>query len=114
MMGSNIFLLSPSHSKKSTLDKAYYKHINNLVKNLSEEEEARWEIYSVIIEQLIKDGKEQYYKEIKYRISDGENPNQVILDIIDIESDNADSVTWFFKRRIEEYLEEDYFKRFLL
>jgi len=114
MMGSNIFLLTPSHSKKSTLDKAYYKHINNLVQTLSEEDEARWEIYSIIIEQLISEGKEQYYKEIKYRISDGENPNQVMLDIIERESDSADSVMWFFKRRIEEYLEEDYFRRFLL
>ena len=113
-MESDIFLLSTNHSKKSTLDKAYCKHIDNLVKNLSEEEEARWEIYSVIIEQLIKDGKEQYFKEIKYRITDGENPNKVILDIIERESDNADNVIWFFKHRIEEYLEEDYFKRFLL
>jgi hypothetical protein len=113
MMGNNIFLLTSSHSKKSTLDKAYFQHIKNLIQTLSEEDEARWEIYSIIIEQLINEGKEQYYTEIKYRISDGENPNEVMLDIIEREADTVDNVMWFFKRRIEEYLEEDYFKKFL-
>jgi hypothetical protein len=42
MMGNNIFLLTSSHSKKSTLDKAYFQHIKNLIQTLSEEDEARW------------------------------------------------------------------------
>jgi hypothetical protein len=37
-----------------------------------------------------------------------------MLDIIEREADTVDNVMWFFKRRIEEYLEEDYFKKFLL
>jgi hypothetical protein len=63
---------------------------------------------------LVRQGKGNYLKEIKYRLSDGENPNEVILNIIERESENVDSLTWFFKRRVEEYLEDDYFRRFYL
>ena len=112
-MDTNIFLLKPSHSKKSTLDKAYYKHINNILSTLNEEDEGRWEIYSVIIQQLVGQGKEDYFKEIKYRLTDGEDPNSVILDVINRESEDMDSLTWFFKKKIEEYVEDDYLKRFL-
>jgi hypothetical protein len=112
MMGNNFYLLNPSHGKESTLDKAYHKYIEKLRLTLSEDDENRWEIYSIIMEQLISQGKYEYLTEIKYRITDGENPNQVILDIIERESDNVDNVTWFFKRRIEEFLDDDFFKRF--
>lgn len=117
MMGPNVFLLKPSHNKRSTLDKAYNKHVTSLVENIDEEEEERWEIYSIIIEDLISKGKDHYLKEIKYRITDSEDPNIIILDIIERESnssDGIDSVIWFFKRRIEEYIEDDFLKRFLL
>jgi hypothetical protein len=114
MMGTNIFLLNPSHSKKSRLDEAYNNHLFNILNTIDEEEETRWETYSIIIEQLVRQGKGNYLKEIKYRLSDGENPNEVILNIIERESENVDSLTWFFKRRVEEYLEDDYFRRFYL
>jgi len=113
-MGTNIFLLNPSHSKKSRLDEAYNNHLFNILNTIDEEEETRWETYSIIIEQLVRQGKGNYLKEIKYRLSDGENPNEVILNIIERESENVDSLTWFFKRRVEEYLEDDYFRRFYL
>lgn len=113
-MGNDIFLLTPSRSKKSKLDNAYNQHVNNVLKTINEEEEMRWETYSLIIELLMEQGKTQYLEELKYRFSDGENPNAVILDIIEKESENVDSLTWLLKRRIEEYLEEDYFKRFYI
>ena len=114
MMRNNNFLFQPGHSKKSTLDKAYQKHVNNLLKTLDEDEEYRWDSYSIVIEQLMQQGKKNYFDELKYRVSDGENPNKVMLDIIEREYENIDGLTWYFKRRIEEYLEEDYFKRFYL
>jgi hypothetical protein len=114
MMGTNIFLLNPSHSKKSRLDEAYNNHLFNILNTIDEEGETRWETYSIIIEQLVRQGKGNYLKEIKYRLSDGENPNEVILNIIERESENVDCSTWFFKRRVEEYLEDDYFRRFYL
>ena len=106
-------LLSPTKGKKSTLDKAYQQHVVNIIKTLSEEEEARWEIYSVIFQQLLNYGHTDIIKEIKYRLTDGENPNVVFLDVLDRDSDSFDSLTWFLKRRVEEYLDEDLMKRFL-
>jgi len=111
-MGTNIFLLKPSCGKKSTLDKAYNQHVNNILTTINEDEETRWETYSLIIEFLISQGKKEYLPELKYRFSDGENPNSVILDIIERERDNVDNLTFLLKRRIEEYLEEDFVKRF--
>jgi len=113
-MGPNILLLNPSHSKRTTLDKAYSQHVKNLINTLDEEHTERWEIYSLILEDLINSGKDHYLKEIKYRLTDGEDPNEVILSIIEKESDNLNSLAWGLKARIEEYLEEDFFKRFLL
>jgi hypothetical protein len=111
-MGTNILLLTPGHGKKSTLDKAYNRHLTNILNTLDEDLETRWETYSYIIERLLEEGKEIYLKEIKYRLTDGENPNVVILDILERESEEMDGLTWMLKKRIEEFLEEDFFKRF--
>ena len=112
MMGTNIFLLTPGHGKKSILDNAYNQHLNNVLKTIDEEEETKWETYSFIIELLISQGKQTYLQELKYRLSDGENPNAIILDIIQRYSDSVDAMVWFFKKRLEEYLEEDFYKKF--
>lgn len=113
-MGPDIFLLKPSQTKRTNLDKAYNTHVKNLLPTLTDESRERWEIYSIIIEDLVSKGKTNYLKEIKYRLTDGEEPSNVILDIIERESENIDNLSWYMKRRIEEYVEEDYFKRFLL
>lgn len=105
MMGSSIFLLNPSHSKKSKLDEEYNKFLNEVLKNIKEEDEEKWETYSRIMEYLIHQGKVNYLSEIKYRITDNENPNQVILDILDREQDNFDYLIWVLKRKVKEYLE---------
>src|ERR1035437_1087647 len=111
-MEANNFLLKAGQGKKTTLDKAYCKHINRVIETLDEEKEARWETYNIIIQELINEGKEDYFQEIKYRLTDGEDPNQVILDIINREVDEVNGLIWFLKRRIEEYLEEDYLRKF--
>jgi hypothetical protein len=113
-MENNVFLLNPDKKRKSALDKAYQKYVFTINENLTKEEENRWELYSTIIELLITEGKQEYYKEIKYRLSDGENPNQIILDIIERELENGNAVLSFFKPIVEEYLEEDFFNRFLV
>ena len=38
-MGTDIFLLTPGHGKKSILDNAYNQHLNNVLKTINEEEE---------------------------------------------------------------------------
>lgn len=111
-MEANNFIFKAGQGKKTTLDKAYSKHINLIIESLDEEKEARWETYNIIIQELINEGKGKYFEEIKYRFTDGENPNQVMLDIINREVDEVSGLIWFLKRRIEEYLEDDYIRRF--
>jgi hypothetical protein len=106
-------LIIPTKGKKTTLDKAYQKHVVNIIKTLSEDEEARWETYSIIFQQLMNYGQTDIINEIKYRLTDGENPNIVLLDVINRDSDSFDNLTWFLKRSVEEYLDEDLLKRFL-
>ena len=51
-------------------------------------------------------------KEIKYRITDNEDPNFILLEIIQREGENTEGIIWFLKKRIEEYIDEDFFNRF--
>ena len=113
-MGTNHLFLQASKGRKTTLDKAYNRHISNILLNLNEEDEARWETYNLIIIELVKNGYQDYFDEVKYRLTDGENPNYVILDIIDRDLDGVDGLVWLLKRRIEEYIEEDFIRRFYI
>jgi hypothetical protein len=112
MEAKNI-LFKSSSSKRTNLDKAYHKHIANVMETLDDEKQARWETYNLVVEVLVEVTDKDYMKEIKYRLSDGEDPNRVMLDIIEREIDKIDGLVWFLKRRIEEYIDEDFFTRFL-
>jgi hypothetical protein len=108
------FIVNGNKGKSRILDKQYRKLINDVVLTNNEEVEARWETYNLIIKEFfsIDDGK--YFQEIKYRLTDGEDPNMVLLDIISRYSVSELSyLIWMLKRRIEDYIEEDFFKRFL-
>jgi hypothetical protein len=111
-MDAKTLIFNVAHSNKSILDKVYNKHINMVINTLDEEDECRWEIYGIIIQELLNNQREDIFKEIKYRLTDGENPNEVFLSIIERDLDGFDGTLWFLKKRIEEYLEEDSYKRF--
>ncbi len=112
MGANNTILRAGSQGKNSTLNKAYYNHINNLFETLDEEILLRWETYELIIDELLKEGKKEILNEIKYRITDGEDPNDIIIEILDRYSDDMTSLIWFLKRRVEEYREDDYLRNF--
>jgi hypothetical protein len=101
-----------SHVNKTTLDRAYSKHIKKISETLTSEGKLRWETYEMIFQELFNEGKTECLNEIKYRLTDGEDPNEVILDVIEKYVDDVNALIWFFKRRIEEYKEEDFFKHF--
>ena len=95
--------------KTPTLDKFYTRYLNNVLQNISEKDEIRWELYNIIIQELYDTNNDIFINEIKYRITDGENPNNVFLDIL--EKSNIGNL-WFIKKRLEEFEEEDFFKMF--
>ena len=111
-MKANEFIFKANQGKNSTLDKAYNRHINNLINTLDEEKQARWETYNLIIQELINDGKSYYFSEIKYRLTDGEDPNKVMIDMIDRNKNNS-GLLWFIRKRLLEYIDEDFYNRFL-
>ena len=112
-MKTKQFLLTANHGYRTTLDKAYNKHMTTVLNSFNEEQETRWETYNLIMNELISQDN-CYIKEVKYRLSDGENPNHLFLDIINRDTDNVNSLVWFLKRRLEEYIEDDIFNRFFI
>ena len=111
-MEPNNFLFKSNKGKRTTLDKAYNKHISNIFLTLDDEKESRWETYNVIMQELMNQNKSDYFAELKYRLTDGEDPNAVILDIIEKNIDELAGLIWFLKRRLEEYRDDDYLNRF--
>lgn len=106
------FLLDSTQRKRTTLDKEYYNHINNILNSSDEEKKNRWEIYDLIIIELMKQENTDYFKELKYRLTDGENPNEILLEFINRNNDDMNSLVWSLKDRLEQFLDEDIYDRF--
>jgi hypothetical protein len=107
------FIVKNSYGEVTLLDKEYKKLINNVIVNSTEEDEIRWGTYNLIIKEMIKLNDYQYFEEIKYRLTDGENPNEVLIDIISrYKPENLNHLILFLMNRVEEYAEEDFLKRF--
>lgn len=112
-MGHIDFIVKTGSGKNSNLDKAYSKLINAILVEMDEEAEERWETYNLIIKEFFTIDNGKYFEEIKYRLTDGEDPNDVILDIASrYEQAELTFLVSFLLKRVEEYVEEDFFKRF--
>lgn len=99
------------HTKYNILEKMYHKLIKEKLSIVDEEHEIRWETYDLIMYELKREGNYKSYNEIKYRLTDGENPNEVFYDIIH-RGDYSSPLIWLFKRRVEEFIEDDSYDRF--
>jgi len=107
-MGAIKIMVKTHHNRYTMLDKTYRNFILN---NFNTDFVDRLEIYNIIINELIVLGEYDSVDEIKYRITDGENPNDVILDIINkIPGDNY--LMWLVKPNIKTFLEEDLIKKY--
>jgi hypothetical protein len=106
------FIVKRGSGKNTILDKEYSKLINEVIVRMDEETEERWETYNLIIKELFNIDDGEYFQEIKYRLTDGEDVNKVLLDIISrYASDELTVLVYFLSKRVEEY-EEDFLKRF--
>jgi hypothetical protein len=94
--------------KVNILDKEYDKVLFLIKNNLGESADDRFDIYLVVIDEL---KKHKMLSEFKYRLTDGEEINQLILDIIN--KNKSNDVLWFLKDKIEIFLEEDFIKKFI-
>lgn len=99
--------------KKTTLNREYARLINEITLTNDDERDERWETYDLIIGELFNIDEGKYFEEIKYRLTDNENPDNILLDIVSrYASDEMTYLLWHLKGRVEEYAEEDFFKRF--
>jgi hypothetical protein len=113
-MGNIDFIVKTGTGKNTNLDKAYFKLINEVLVKSDEAVEERWETYNLIIKEFFTIDGGKYFEEIKYRFTDGEDPNHVILDVASRYSqDELTFLVAFLLRRVDEYVEEDLLKRFL-
>jgi hypothetical protein len=107
------FVVKKGTGKNTILDKQYTKLINNVIKTQNDELEERWEMYNLIVKELFNVDGGVYFQEIKYRLTDGENPNNVILEIISrYRNDTLTFLIGYCVKKVEEYAEEDFYKRF--
>lgn len=98
-------------TNKNLLNKMYGQIIRKTIENIDEDQEIRLETYDLILYELKRESNYKTYEEIKYRITDGEPPNNVFYDII-LRGDYSSSLIWLFKKRIEEFIEIDSYERF--
>lgn len=107
------FIVKTHSGKSSSLDKAYTKLINKILVDNDDKVGERWETYNLIIKEFFTIDNGKYFEEIKYRFTDGENPNEVILDIASrYEQEDLSFLVSFLLKRVEEYLDEDFFDKF--
>ena len=98
-------------NKVNILDKMFDRLIRETLSSIGEEQEERWETYDLILYELKRECNYETYDEIKYRLTDGENINEVFYDII-MRGEYSSPLIWLFKRRVEDYMEEDVYDRF--
>lgn len=97
--------------KKTALDVAFNKYIVKIFDKITKEDEDKWETYNTILEELATQGRKDYIDEIKYRLTEYENPNVVFSDVLSRDNE-INELLFFLKRRVDEYLEDDLYKRF--
>lgn len=105
------FTIKNGSGTYSNLDKEYNKFINKTLRELDETENNRWDIYNLIMDELIRLELHTVFEEIKYRLTDGENPNTIMFDVVNREEFETE-LTWFLINKIEEYIEEDFYNLF--
>lgn len=107
------FIVKTGSGKNTNLDKAYRKLISEVLNTNDEEKDERWEIYNLIIREFFVIDNGRYFQEIKYRFTDGEDPNEVLLDIISrYTHEELSSLSSYLVQRLRDYIEDDFFKRF--
>jgi hypothetical protein len=89
------------------LFRSYRDFVINSLVNFDDETITRWEVYNTIMFELVNTGKYESFQEIKYRVTDGENPNLVMLDIMNKFCEDNDLI-WLLKPQIKVFVIEDF------
>lgn len=93
------------------LDKKYNNSVKNYLASIDEDTYERWLTYDTILNEFIWLDKINYFEEFKYRFTGGEDPNDILIDIIEREPDIKTHM-WPQSRTLKDYKNEDNLKRF--
>jgi len=91
------------------LDKTYIKQVKDSLRDINIFN--RWSTYESIISDLINYYGENSFKEIKYRFTDGEELNDIFIDMINRTCESSKLLSHHI-RRLNEFIIEDLTKRF--
>jgi hypothetical protein len=100
-------VIKSNSGKFNKLDKLYRDFVINSLTNFDDDTITRWEVYNTIMSELVNIGSHETFQEIKYRVTDGENPNLIMLDIINRFCDDNDLI-WLLKSQIKAFVIEDF------
>lgn len=81
-MRLNDFKLDKGYGDNYRLNNAY-KHFLLTINGLGESVIQRWEVYNAIADELLALELYSELEELKYRVTDNENPNDAIVDILE-------------------------------
>ena len=106
------YTINSGSGRYTNLDKEYNKYLETTLRDIQDEDMLyKWDTYNLIMKELLVLGKEDLFNEIRYRFTDGENPNEVMIDVLDRES-NLSGFLWLIRKRIEEYINDDFENQF--
>ena len=107
-MSLNDFIIDHGYNDNRYLNTAYKRFLQSEVNTLIDESEIeRWEIYNMITDELVKFGYLTEFDELKYRITERETPNDVILDILSKITEPPIIIITLF-HMVEKYMDEDF------
>ena len=105
-------VIKDGSGRYSNLDKEYSRFLGDTLKNIQDDNILyRWETYNLIMSELLELGRINLFNEVKYRFTDGEDPNVVMLDILE-RAPNVSGFLWLVRKRIEEYIDDDFENQF--
>lgn len=105
------YCVKHGHGKFNFLDKAYNKFIRESLSKADDNNIERWEIYNTIMVELLNLGKMGYFEEVKYRLTGGENPNGVMLDMIEKDVETKATLAGY-KNKLNYFIDLDIISRF--
>lgn len=112
-MSLNDFVIDHGSNKQTRhLDNAYRRFVTKKMHSLIDDSKfERWEIYNMIASELIAHGYTTEFDELRYRITDNEDPNDVMIDILD--TIECTTLLRTLYGMVEMYIAEDFHSEFI-
>jgi hypothetical protein len=106
------FKIKMGLGKYNALDREYSRYICNNLKKNDDTINDRFELYNLIMVELSEIGDKQSFDEVKYRVTDGEDINFVMLDIVKRYLD-TNIILYSTYTEILEYISKDLTEKYI-